>query len=70
VLALKLNIKEKVRGGASRLIGSAVEGFTRRTPSVRAIAQSNAEHSEKVFLARMRQPTCFLSASASTPPIR
>lgn len=27
---------------ASRPIGSAVEGFTRRTPPVRAIAQSGA----------------------------
>jgi hypothetical protein len=44
-LALKLNIAEVERGSAGsapRLIGSAVEGFTRRTPPVRAIAQSGA----------------------------
>jgi hypothetical protein len=33
---------ERERGKRSRLIGSAVEEFTRRTPPVRAIAQSGA----------------------------
>jgi len=33
---------EGERRKRSRLIGSAVEGFTRRTPPVRAIAQSGA----------------------------
>jgi len=34
--------KEGERQKRSRLIGSAVEGFSRRTPPVRAIAQSGA----------------------------
>jgi hypothetical protein len=33
---------EGERGKRSRLIGSAVEGFTRRTPPVRVIAQRGA----------------------------